>query len=223
MGASQDAGRELGAVSASSAGARAIRLPLDEEAARSLSAGERVLLSGAVYAARDAAHRRMAVALAAGEPLPIDVSGETIYYVGPTPARPGRVIGAAGPTTAMRMDPFTLPLLEQGLRAMIGKGDRGPEVRTAIAQHGAVYLMAVGGSGALLSRHIASVEVVAYADLGAEAIRRLVLDRFPVIVACDAAGGCLFEKGKAAYRRVGALGRYSAAPDRARAGHSSTL
>jgi fumarate hydratase subunit beta len=143
----------------------------------------------------------MAAALLSGEPLPVDLRGETIYYVGPTPARAGRVIGAAGPTTAARMDPFTEPLLEQGLRAMIGKGDRSPDIRDAIARHGAVYFMAVGGSGALLSRHIRSVEVVAYEDLGTEAIRRLDLHDFPAIVACDATGASLFELGKAAYRR----------------------
>jgi fumarate hydratase subunit beta len=150
----------------------------------------------------------MVAAIAKGESLPVDLRGETIYYVGPTPAREGRVIGAAGPTTAARMDPFTVPLLEQGLLGMIGKGDRGPEVRAAIARHGAVYFMAVGGSGALLSRHIRAVEVVAYEDLGTEAIRRMELDEFPVIVACDADGGSLFERGRAAYRRDDVLGSY---------------
>jgi fumarate hydratase subunit beta len=185
-----------------------LRLPLDADIVRSLRAGVQVRLTGRVYTARDAAHRRMAVAIAKGEPLPVDLQGETIYYVGPTPARDGRVIGAAGPTTAVRMDPFTVPLLEQGLLAMIGKGDRGPEVQAAIARHGAVYFMAVGGSGALLSRHVRAVEVVAYADLGTEAIRRMEMDEFPVIVACDAAGGNLFEDGRAAYRRAAALGGY---------------
>lgn len=163
-------------------------------------------LSGSVFAARDAAHRRMAAALGAGEPLPIDLRGATIYYVGPTPARPGRVIGAAGPTTAARMDPFTEILLKHGLRAMIGKGDRGPAVRAAIARHSAVYLMATGGTGAALSRHIRAVETIAHHDLGTEAIRRLELHDFPAIVACDARGGCLFESGKATYRRPGLLG-----------------
>src|SRR5205085_10711092 len=126
-------------------------------------------------AARDAAHQRMVTALGAGEALPVDLRGETIYYVGPTSARPGSVIGAAGPTTAMRMDPFTEALLEQGLRAMIGNGDRGPAVRAALARHGAVYFMAVGGSGAVLQSHVRGVEVVAYEDLGTEAIRRIEL------------------------------------------------
>ena len=179
-----------------------LTLPLTAEQARDLRAGQQVELSGQVYAARDAAHRRMAAALATGEPLPIDLKGQTIYYVGPTPPRPGRIIGAAGPTTAMRMDPFTEPLLAAGLRAMIGKGGRSPEVRAAIARHGAVYFMAVGGAGALLSGRITHSEVVAYEDLGTEAIRLLELDRFPVIVACDAGGGDVFELGKAAYRRA---------------------
>ena len=187
---------------------RSVSLPLSADAAGELRAGERVALSGPVLAARDAAHRRLVAALASGEPLPVELRGETIYYVGPTPARPGRVIGAAGPTTAARMDPFTELLLEQGLRAMIGKGDRSSQVRAAIARHGAVYLMAVGGSGALLSRHVKSIEVLAYEDLGTEAIRRLELHEFPAIVACDAAGGCLFETGRAAYRNPELLGSY---------------
>ena len=176
--------------------------PLDPMLVRSLRAGQQVRLSGPVLSARDAAHRRMAAALAAGEPLTVDLRGETIYYVGPTPARPGAVIGAAGPTTAMRMDPFTGPLLAAGVLATIGKGDRGPAVRAAIQRHGAVYFMAVGGAGALLSRHIRSVETLAYEDLGTEAVRRLELDGFPAIVACDAAGGNLFDAGRAAYRLV---------------------
>ena len=189
-----------------------VGLPLDEAAAISLRAGQQVLLSGPVLAARDAAHRRMAAALTTGEPLPVDLRGETIYYVGPTPARPGAVIGAAGPTTAMRMDPFTEALLREGLRGMIGKGDRGPAVRAAIQKYGAVYFMAVGGSGALLSRHIRRVEVIAYADLGTEAVRRMELDEFPAIVACDAAGGCLFDTGRAAYRQPDLLSGSTPAP-----------
>jgi fumarate hydratase subunit beta len=191
-----------------------LALPLTAEHAATLRAGQQVRLSGPVYAARDAAHRRMAAALAAGEPLPVDLRGETIYYVGPTPARHGHVIGAAGPTTAMRMDPFTEALLAQGLSGMIGKGDRGPAVRAAIRRHGAVYFMAVGGSGALLARHIRRVEVVAYVDLGTEAIRRLELDEFPAIVACDAGGGNLFNVGRAAYRRADMLGSFGSRPGR---------
>lgn len=179
---------------------KAIALPLAADVAAELRAGDQLTLSGPVFAARDAAHRRMTAALSAGEPLPVDLRGQTIYYVGPTPPRPGRVTGAAGPTTAMRMDPFTEPLLAAGLRGMIGKGGRGPEVRAAIVRHGAVYFMAVGGAGALLSGRISASRIVAYDDLGAEAIRLLHLDRFPVIVACDAAGSDLFEQGKAAWR-----------------------
>jgi len=182
-----------------------VDIPLSAEQAAALRAGDQLELSGPIYAARDAAHRRLAAALAAGDPLPIDLRGASIYYVGPTPPRPGAVIGAAGPTTAMRMDPFTPPLLAAGLRLLIGKGGRGPEVRAAIAAHGAVYCMAVGGAGALLSGHITASEVVAWPDLGTEAIRLLHFDRFPVIVACDAAGGDLFTAGKAAWRRADAL------------------
>jgi fumarate hydratase subunit beta len=182
---------------------REITLPLTTDVTVTLRAGDQFTLSGPVFAARDAAHRRMTAALAAGEPPPVDLRGETIYYVGPTPPRPGHVAGAAGPTTAMRMDPFTEPLLAAGLRGMIGKGGRGPAVRAAIVKHGAVYFMAVGGAGALLSGRISAATVVAYDDLGAEAIRLLHLDRFPVIVACDAAGNDLFEQGKAAWRTAG--------------------
>jgi fumarate hydratase subunit beta len=191
---------------------RHLTLPLDADTAAALRAGERVRLTGVVLAARDAAHRRMITALAEGRPLPVNLAGETIYYVGPTPARPGRVIGAAGPTTAARMDPFTEPLLERGLRAMIGKGDRGAAVRAALRRHGAVYFMAVGGSGAVLHHHVHAVETVAYDDLGTEAIRRLQLHNFPALVACDAAGGSLFEAGRAAYRRPERLGSYAAGP-----------
>lgn len=177
-----------------------LSLPLTAEEAASLRAGDQVTLSGPIFAARDAAHRRMAAALAASEPLPIALAGASIYYVGPTPPRPGAVVGAAGPTTAARMDPFTPALLAAGLRLMIGKGGRGPGVRSALAAHGAVYCMAVGGAGALLSSHITAAEVVAWPDLGTEAIRRLQFDRFPVIVACDAAGGDLFSQGKTRWR-----------------------
>lgn len=179
-----------------------LTLPLSAEQAASLRAGEQITLSGPIYAARDAAHRRMAAALAAGEPLPIPLAGASIYYVGPTPPRPGAVVGAAGPTTAVRMDPFTPALLAAGLRLMIGKGGRGPEVRQAIMEHGAVYSIAIGGAGALLSQHITEAAVVAWPDLGTEAIRLLTFDHFPVIIACDAAGGDQLSAGKAAWRRI---------------------
>jgi fumarate hydratase subunit beta len=186
---------------------RRVALPLSDEAIEEMRVGDHVLLSGPVYAARDAAHRRMVEALAKGQPLPIDVRGETIYYVGPTPARPGEVIGSAGPTTSMRMDPYTIPLLEAGLRGAIGKGGRGPEVREALLKHRAVYLLAVGGAGALLSKRIRGVEVVAYEDLGTEAIRLLDLDEFPAIVCNDVYGADLLERGKAAWRRADVLGQ----------------
>ena len=186
---------------------RRVSLPLSEAAIAEMRVGDHVLLSGPVYAARDAAHRRMVEALAKGQPLPIDVRGEVIYYVGPTPAKPGEVIGSAGPTTSMRMDPYTVPLLEAGLKGAIGKGGRGPEVRQALVKHRAVYLLAVGGAGALLSKRIRSVEVVAYEDLGTEAVRRLELDGFPVLVCNDVYGGDLLERGKADWLRADVLGR----------------
>jgi fumarate hydratase subunit beta len=178
-----------------------IQLPLTDDAVRQLRAGDYVYLSGPVYTARDAAHKRMVEALARGEALPIDIRGEVIYYVGPTPARPGHVIGSAGPTTAERMDPFTVPLLDAGLRGAIGKGGRTPEIAQAFRNHGAVYFIAVGGAGALLSHQIKSVEVVAYEDLGTEAIRRMELDRFPAIVCNDIYGGDVVLHGRDAWRR----------------------
>ena len=180
-----------------------ITLPLTDDIIASLHAGEYAYLSGSVLTGRDAAHKRMVQALAAGEALPIDPRGEVIYYVGPTPPKPGEVIGSAGPTTAMRMDPFTIPLLEAGLRGAIGKGGRGPEVAAALQQHRAVYFLAVGGAGALLSRHIKAVEVVAYEDLGTEAMRRMELAEFPVVVCNDIYGGDALAQGKAQWRRAG--------------------
>ncbi|MBI1885343.1 MAG: fumarate hydratase C-terminal domain-containing protein [Chloroflexi bacterium] len=179
-----------------------VRLPLSDEVIEQLRAGDSVQLSGTVYAARDAAHKRMAEAIARGEAVPVDVRGQVIYYVGPTPARPGAVIGSAGPTTAMRLDPYTIALLEAGLKGAIGKGGRGPKVREALVRHRAVYFLAVGGAGALLSKHIRSVELVAYEDLGTEAVRRLELDGFPVIVCNDVHGGDLLEQGKAQWQRA---------------------
>jgi fumarate hydratase subunit beta len=177
-----------------------IRAPLDERTARGLRAGDRVLLSGVVYTARDAAHRRLLDALEAGAEPPIPLDGQVLYYVGPSPAPPGEVIGSAGPTTASRMDAFTPPLLARGLRGMIGKGRRSAEVREALAAHGAVYFAAVGGAAALIARHIVRADLVAYPDLGTEAIRRLEVDDLPLMVANDAHGGDLFELGRAAFR-----------------------
>ncbi|MEX2572230.1 MAG: FumA C-terminus/TtdB family hydratase beta subunit [Gemmatimonadota bacterium] len=168
-------------------------MPLTAEAAAGLWAGQRVLLSGVVFTARDAAHRRMIELLEAGEEPPFPLRDQVIYYTGPSPARPGAVIGSAGPTTATRMDAFTIPLLERGLRGTIGKGYRSAEVREAMRTHGAVYFAAVGGAAALLARRIVEAEVIAYPDLGTEAVRRLLVDDFPVVVANDTAGGDIFE------------------------------
>lgn len=179
--------------------ARRLRAPLDEHTVMSLRAGDRVLLSGVLYAARDAAHRKMAEVLRGGGRLPLDLDGQVIYYVGPTPAPPGRAVGAAGPTTSGRMDPYTPLLLQQGLRGMIGKGPRGPEVREAMRQAHAVYFVVTGGAGALLGRHIVEAKVVAYAELGTEALRRLVVEDMPALVAVDAHGGNLFESGPQAF------------------------
>jgi fumarate hydratase subunit beta len=180
-----------------------ITLPLSDEAAEGLRAGDYAFLTGPVLTARDAAHKRMVETLAKGDPLPVDIRGEVIYYVGPTPPKPGHVVGSAGPTTAMRMDPFTVPLLEAGLKGAIGKGGRGPEVAKALQEHRAVYFLAVGGAGALLSRHIRAVEVVAYQDLGTEAMRRMQLNGFPVVVCNDIQGGDALALGKAQWRKSG--------------------
>jgi len=161
-----------------------------------------VLISGVIYAARDAAHKRMLAALEKGENLPFDVKGQTIYYMGPSPARPGAVIGAAGPTTSGRMDRYTSPLLEVGLKAMLGKGGRSPEVIESIKEHSAVYFATIGGAGALLAEHIKKAEVVAYDDLGAEAVLRLEVKDFPAVVAVDSRGGDLFKEGPARFRKV---------------------
>lgn len=178
-----------------------LNIPLVEEDLRALHTGVRVLISGAVYTARDAAHKRLVEAIKADQPLPIPLEGQVIYYVGPSPAKPGQVIGSAGPTTAIRMDPYTPILLERGLKATIGKGYRGETVREAMIHHGAVYCVTVGGAAALVAEHIKAVEVVAYEDLGMEAIRRLEVDAFPVVVANDVHGGDLFEEARAKYRQ----------------------
>jgi fumarate hydratase subunit beta len=173
--------------------AGALSLPLDAAAAIELRAGDRVTLTGPVLAARDAAHQRMHDLLMAGEPLPFEIAGATIYYVGPSPARPDQVIGSAGPTSSYRMDAFTPELLARGLRGMIGKGRRSRDVVRAIQRYQAVYFGAVGGAGALLARRIRAQEPVAWDDLGAEAIVRLWLDAFPVVVINDAHGGDLYD------------------------------
>ena len=170
-----------------------ITLPLTDKDIEDLSSGDYVYLTGTVYTARDAAHKRMDEALAKNEPLPIEMKGAVIYYMGPSPAREGRPIGSAGPTTASRMDKYAPKLLDLGMSAMIGKGKRNPAVKEAIVRNGAVYFAAVGGAGALLSKAIVSSEVVAYDDLGTEAIRKLEVKDFPVIVVIDSRGNDLYE------------------------------
>jgi fumarate hydratase subunit beta len=177
-------------------------LPLSAEDVEMLRTGDYVYLTGSLLTARDAAHRRMTEALAKSEPLPVDIRGEVIYYVGPTPARPGETVGSAGPTTSERMDAFTPPLLDAGLRGAIGKGGRSEDVARTFAAHRAVYFIAVGGAGALLSKQIRSVEVIAYEDLGTEAIRRMEVEEFPVVVCNDVHGGDLLREGKAQWRRA---------------------
>ena len=185
-----------------------VQLPLTDETIESLHAGDHVSLTGVIYTARDAAHKRMIEALDKGEPLPFDIRGQVVYYVGPTPARPGRVIGAAGPTTSMRLNPYTPRLLEAGLKGAIGKGGRDRPTREAFQKNRAVYFLAVGGTGALLSKRIKSAEVVAYEDLGTEAVRRLEVEDFPAIVVNDMYGEDLLEQGKAKYQRRDRLGSY---------------
>jgi len=176
-----------------------ITTPLTRDKVRELKAGDSCLISGVIYTARDAAHKRLCELVAQGKELPMDVKDNIIYFVGPTPAKPGQAIGSAGPTTSYRMDAYSPTLIEQGLTGMIGKGKRGSEVVNAMKQHGAVYFGAIGGCGALLSECIKDAEIVAYEDLGAEAIRRLVVKDFPVVVIIDSEGNNLYETGKANY------------------------
>lgn len=177
----------------------ALTTPLDKETARSLKAGDSCLLSGVIYAARDAAHKRLCELLSQGRELPLELKDSVIYFVGPTPEKPGEVIGSAGPTTSYRMDAYSPLLIAQGQTGMIGKGKRGPEVVEAMKKYGAVYFGAIGGCGALLGRCVKRSEIVAYEDLGAEAIRRLEVENFPVIVVIDSEGNNLYETGRTAY------------------------
>jgi len=170
-----------------------LQTPLDDAAVKALQAGDEVRISGYVYAARDQAHKRLCALIEQGKTLPCDIRGAIIYFVGPTPARPGQVIGAAGPTTSSRMDAFSPMLYAQGLKATLGKGYRSSEVRQALQQYTAVHLSTLGGAGALLSKHIVASELVAYEDLGAEAIRRLEFRNFPAIVAYDASGNTVYK------------------------------
>ena len=180
-----------------------ITSPLEAKAVEKLKVGTRVLISGVVYTARDAAHRRLVQAIDNGEKLPLSLEGQTLYYMGPSPARPGQVIGSAGPTTSSRMDIYTPPLLAIGLRAMIGKGSRSQEIKEAIKKHHAVYFVTIAGAGALLSKAIKKAKVIAYPELATEAIIRLELEGFPAIVANDIYGGDLFMQGRASYRKEG--------------------
>lgn len=173
--------------------------PLTREMLAPLRAGDTVLLSGVVYTARDAAHGRMAELLDKGEALPFDVKGAAVYYVGPTPERPGTVIGAAGPTTAGRMDAYTPRLLDLGLACMIGKGKRSEAVKEAVVRNGAVYLAAIGGAGALMAGSMKQLDVIAWPDLGCEAVRRLVVENMPLTVLLDPVGGDLYQSGPDAY------------------------
>lgn len=181
--------------------AKKIALPLTDEAVAGLRAGDDVLLSGTMYVGRDSAHKRIVQALDEGRPLPFQLAGQTIYYMGPSPAKPGQAIGSAGPTTSGRMDSYSPRLMAEGLKGMIGKGMRSPAVKEAIKQYRAVYFAAIGGAGALISKAIKTSEVIAYEELGVEAVLRLEVEDFPVIVINDIYGGDLYEEGKAQYRR----------------------
>jgi len=179
-----------------------VNLPLRAEAVSKLKSGDSVLLSGPMYVARDAAHRRMKELLDNNEQLPFNIEGQTIYYMGPTPAPPGRVIGSAGPTTSGRMDSYAPLLISHGLKGMVGKGMRSQAVKDAIIRYKAVYFAATGGAGALISCSIKQAEVVAWEDLGAEAVRKIVVENFPVVVINDVYGGDLYREGKAAWKVI---------------------
>lgn len=181
---------------------KVLKAPLTDEAVAYLVCGDEVEVYGKIYTARDAAHKRMVETLDRGEPLPIDLKGQILYYVGPSPARPGMVIGSAGPTTSLRMDPYTPRLLELGLKAIIGKGYRSRPVREALVQHRAIYLVATSGAGALLSKYIKAAKVVAYDDLGPEAIYELEVEAFPAIVINDIYGCDLYEKAQREFQQI---------------------
>ena len=180
---------------------RYVNAPMSKEDAKSLKAGDMVFLNGIIYTARDAAHKRMYETLQKGEALPMELKNNIIYYMGPSPAREGRPIGSAGPTTASRMDKYTPALLDLGLGAMVGKGKRNPEVKDAIVRNGSVYMAAIGGAGALLSKSIVASEVIAYDDLGTEAIRKLTVKNFPAIVVIDSEGNNLYETSVLEYKK----------------------
>jgi fumarate hydratase subunit beta len=179
-----------------------VQLPLTAEAVADLKAGDRVFLSGPMLTGRDAAHKRLVDLVDKGESLPIDIEGQTIYFVGPSPAKPDQVIGSCGPTTSYRMDPYSPKLIALGLRGMVGKGERGPEVVEAMKEHGAVYFAAVGGAAALIARSVKTTEIIAYEELGPEAIRLMEVEDFPAVVAQDAHGGNLYREGVAQYAEI---------------------
>ena len=176
-----------------------ITAPFDETVARSLKAGDSVLLSGTIIAARDAAHKLMVEALEKGEPLPVDMTNQVVYYVGPAPAKPGQPIGSAGPTTSGRMDSYTPRLIEEGLRGMIGKGNRSQSVIDSMKKHGVVYFAAVGGAGALIAKRVKEYKVLAYGELGPEAIASMMVEDFPLIVVMDSDGNDFYKVGQAPY------------------------
>jgi len=176
--------------------------PLDEEKVKSLHIGDRVLITGTIYTARDVAHQRFCQAIKDGKKLPIELKGQIIFYAGPAPAKPGRVIGSIGPTTSYRMDPCTIPLLKEGLKGMIGKGPRSEEVKRAIQEEKAIYFAAIGGTAALLAERIEKARIVAYEDLGPEAVFELEVVDFPAIVALDCYGGDLYKEGIERYKVI---------------------
>lgn len=180
-----------------------LRTPLSDRDVETLKIGDRVLLHGIIYTGRDAAHKRLFDLLKEGRDLPFDIQGQIIYYVGPTPARPGQVFGSAGPTTSYRMDAYAPALIQRGLKGMIGKGMRSEQVKEAMKRHKAVYFAATGGAGALLAKRVKKAEIVAYEDLGPEAIRRLEVEDLPVIVINDVHGEDLYIEGEKKYRKTG--------------------
>ena len=176
--------------------AKKIRTPLTDDVVKGLKVGEKVSITGVIYSARDAAHKRLVELIEKGEELPFDLKGAVIYFVGPAPAKPGYAVGSAGPTTSYRMDPYSPTLIEHGLKGMIGKGARGDNVKEAMKKYGAVYFAAIGGAGALMSKSIKKADVIAYPELGAEAVRRMEVEDFPAIVAIDAEGNDLYLTGR---------------------------
>ncbi|WP_165076316.1 MULTISPECIES: Fe-S-containing hydro-lyase [unclassified Desulfovibrio] len=182
--------------------ARRITAPFDDATARSLRAGEKVLITGTILAARDAAHKRMVECLDRGEKLPVDLTGQVVYYVGPTPAKPGKAVGSAGPTTAGRMDAYAPRLMDEGLKGMIGKGYRKPEVVESMKKNGVPYLAAVGGAGALIAERIRKYTVLAWPDLGPEALAAMEVEDFPAIVVIDSEGCDYYEAGQKPYRKL---------------------